>query len=199
MPQTSLNTDSQCFQEGSGALVEPLDFGQFWVICFCCFFVWNLVHRDEHCLPSTYCGVRKQSRFLICVSPHFCLLLISHRRHIISLPLLVFLFLWPVHSVPDGSLWSLSIFQIWSKENWDTVKKNDDKRRLNESNYQTNPNGRGSAALSGNACVWAAQKAPFHNTKEKGRIFLGRSVEGGWLLRGQRENMMTLCKEELSD
>lgn len=33
--------------------------------------------------------------------------------------------------------------------------------------------------LSGNACVWAAQKVPFHNGKEKGRVFLGRSVEGG--------------------
>lgn len=47
--------------------------------------------------------------------------------------------------------------------------------------------------------MWAAQKVPFHNGKEKGGVFLGRNVEGGWLLRGQRENMMTLFKEELSD
>ena len=39
--------------------------------------------------------------------------------------------------------------------------------------------------------MWTAQKAPFHNGKEKGRVFLGGSVEGE-LFREQRENTKTL-------
>jgi len=39
--------------------------------------------------------------------------------------------------------------------------------------------------------VWAAQKAPFDNKKEKGKVFLGGSGEGR-LFREQRENMRTL-------
>lgn len=137
---------SSHFQDGSGAL-------GFWsllniLICFCSFSLWTPAPLGYMLSPFfwglLYC--KEESQFSA-FFPHFLFLAPSPYKihHLLLLSPCAFCICWQ----PLIPAYLSNLFQ----RGLDSVKRNDDKRRLNESNYQTKPKRWGSVAVTGNAYV----------------------------------------------